>query len=428
MRELLFSVFVIVFWFINYKIIISDLKYKKIPNKNLLQLLILIPFWYLYLYFFPFWEINILNFLLQIFVSFLVSFLLFNFWIWKAWDAKYLLVLSLFTPYIWIIPFVWNLWIFTIFYLFLFFIWFFIWRSIFYKWYFKSLVSSIKLDLKNRWRIYKNQKWWKSFFIIFKWIIVFLIIFVSIRLFRIYLFLGVFKNFLWNTSFLNIFEKYHFYLVFLWIFSIISIIYLWKKLINYLKITFANNLKINLSIVWNIFLWILFVFLVSFIVFEFQKSPEEISKYLVKIFTLYIVIYIFVKIIFYWYKTSFIWNEKKTILLKDLKESDYLDIQCLDKIFYFRNEKWEEWFKELYNKAIIWNNFDIKNLKILIRISNNYDKRIRKLEKERLINSVTVIKTFSFAPYILLGFIVTFIFWNKIIIFFLIKIIEFLGN
>ena len=256
----------------------------------------------------------------------------------------------------------------------------------------------------------------------------FLIIFVSIRLFRIYLFLGVFKNFLWNTSFLNIFEKYHFYLVFLWIFSIISIIYLWKKLINYLKITFANNLKINLSIVWNIFLWILFVFLVSFIVFEFQKSPEEISKYLVKIFTLYIVIYIFVKIIFYWYKTSFIWNEKKTILLKDLKESDYLDIQCLDKIFYFRNEKWEEWFKELYNKAIIWNNFDIKNLKILIRISNNYDKRIRKLEKERLINSVTVIKTFSFAPYILLGFIVTFIFWNKIIIFFLIKIIEFLGN
>lgn len=425
MQIFLLSIFSIIFWFINYKIIISDLKIKKIPNKNLIQLLFLIPFWYIFLYFFPIWNFEIFYFILQIFFSFLVSFLLFNFGIWRAWDAKYLLVLSLFIPHIWIIPFIWNLWLFTLFYLFLYFLRFFIWRSIIYKWYAKSLFSSIKIDLKEKWIFYKNSQEWNNFFIIFKWIFIFLIIFVSLRLARIYIFLEFFQNFSKNENLSNIFEKYHFYLIFAGIWIMFFIYYIWKKIINYLKIFFAKNLKIDLKIISNIFFWILFFTLIWFIFYEFQKNPHEISNYLIKIFTIYIFIYIFAKIIFYSYKLSFLWNEKKSISLKYLKQSDYIDISELNKIFHFRYLPWDEWFKKLYDDAIFGKNFNLQNLKKLIRIQNKYDKKYKK-EKNKPIISITCLKTFSFGIYIFIGFIVTFLFENKIILQILKKIQIFL--
>ena len=100
--------------YLNYKIVLSDLKYKKIPNKFLGYLLLLIPFYYIYI-FFTFPDINYLLFLWQIILTFIISFILFYFNIWAAWDAKYLLVLSLFIPYIWIVPFIWNIALITIF-------------------------------------------------------------------------------------------------------------------------------------------------------------------------------------------------------------------------------------------------------------------------------------------------------------------------
>lgn len=66
MQIFFFSILAVIFCFINYKIIKSDQKIKKIPNKNLLELLFLLPFWYIFLYFFPISEIHILGFLLQI--------------------------------------------------------------------------------------------------------------------------------------------------------------------------------------------------------------------------------------------------------------------------------------------------------------------------------------------------------------------------
>lgn len=424
MQIFFLSIFAIIFCFINYKIIISDQKTKKIPNKFLIHLLILLPFWYIFLYFFPFSEINIFWFFIQIFVSFLVSFLLFNFGIWRAWDAKYLLVLSLFIPYIWIVSFIWNLWLFTLLYLFLYFLWFFFGKSIFYKWYAKNLILSIKMDLQEKWKFYKTNKWWKSFWIILKWLVVFLIIFVSIRLFRIYIFLEIFQNIWQNWQILEIFQKYHFYIIFAGIWFTIWLFYFGKKFINFLKKILSEKLKINLKIIGNIFLGILFFVLIWFITFEYTKKPEEITHYLIRIFTIYIAFYIFAKIIFYSYKVSFLWSEKKKILLKDLKQSDYIDISELNKIFYFRHEKWEEWFKKMYNDAIFWKNFDLKNLKQLIRIQNKYDKKYN-FSKGKSINSVICLKTFSFAIYIFFSFIITFIFNNKIINFLIQKILNF---
>lgn len=424
MQIFLLSVFILIFGFINYKIILSDQKIKKIPNKNLLQLLFLLPFWYIFLYFFPIWSFEISGFILQFFLSLLISFLLFNFGIWRAWDAKYLLVLSLFIPHIWIIPFIWNLGLFTLFYLFFYFLWFFFGRSLIQKWYFSNLMKNIKIDLEEKWKFYKKSQSWNTFSIIFKWIFVFLIIFVSLRLARIYIFLEFFQNFSTNENILQIVQKYHFYLIFAGIWATFVIYYFGKKFINFLKIFFAEKLKIDINIIWKIFLGIVFFTLILFISYEFKKNPKEISNYLIKIFTIYILIYIFVKIIFYSYKLSFLASEKEEILLKNLKQNDYIDISRLDKIFYFRHFPWEEWFKKLYDNAIFWNNFDLKNLKKLIRTQNKYDKKYIK-EKEKSINSVICLKTFSFAIYIFSGFLITFFFENKIILEILKKIVIF---
>ena len=139
------------FLYINYKIVVSDLKNKIIPNKYLGYLLLLIPFYYIYI-FFSFSEINYLLFIWQIILTFIISFILYYFWIWAAWDAKYLLVLSLFIPYIWVIPFIWNIALITILYLFLYFIRFYLWKVLFNKVYRQSLWLNIKQDLTETWK------------------------------------------------------------------------------------------------------------------------------------------------------------------------------------------------------------------------------------------------------------------------------------
>ena len=232
------------FLYFNYKIIISDLKYKKIPNKYLVHLLLLIPFYYIYI-FFSFPELNYILFLWQIIITFLVSFILYYFWIWAAWDAKYLLVLALFIPYIWIIPFIWNIALITLVYLFWYFLWFYFYKVAFDKNYRKSLWWSIKYDLSERWKVHKQNKWWDTYKIILKWFIIFLLIFVSIRLVRLYLLNSILENWNSNNYISEIIEKYNIYLVFLFIWIFIWWLYLFKIYINKIKKYISNRFKIG---------------------------------------------------------------------------------------------------------------------------------------------------------------------------------------
>jgi len=116
MQYILLFLLSIPFLYINYKIIISDIKYKKIPNKYLLYLLYLLPLYYSYLIYFNS-SFGILLFIIQIILALIISFILYSIWIWSAWDAKYLLVLALFIPDIWIVPLIWNIAIITLIYL-----------------------------------------------------------------------------------------------------------------------------------------------------------------------------------------------------------------------------------------------------------------------------------------------------------------------
>ena len=234
------------FLYLNYKIIISDIKYKIIPNKYLIFLLYLIPLFYIYN--FLYYDINYILFFLQLFFTIFISFILYYYSIWSAWDAKYLLVLALFIPQKWILLFVWNIALLTIFYLFLYFIYFYFWKPIFNWKYFKSLFWNIKTDLKDK--LYTFLKHWDwnfyrktIFFKILKWFIFFLIIFVSLRLIRLFLLSEIFK---WLHSsrsefFQDLLIKYNLYFILLFFILFIWLIYLIIFKINKIKLFLKNK-------------------------------------------------------------------------------------------------------------------------------------------------------------------------------------------
>ncbi len=436
------------FLYFNYKIIVSDLKYKKIPNKYLVYLLLLIPFYYIYIFFDPPTPpleggINYLLFFPLIIITFLVSFILYYFWIWAAWDAKYLLVLSLFIPYIWIIPLIWNIALITLAYLFLYFIYFYLYKITFNKTYRQSLWWNIKNDLNEKWKVYKQNKWWNTYKIIFKWLLIFLIIFVSIRLTRLYLlnniiplsqpFLqgekGVINRFELVENFL---EKYNIYLVFLFIWIFILWLYLFRILINKVKKYISEKFKLNLNLIWNILLVILAIFLISFISYEYYKNPYEIKSYLFKIFTLYLALYIIFKILKWAYKITFWIAEYKYIDINDLKNGDVVDKEYLIKMFWEQLVLWyiqendSKNIKKQRKKYLLYpspskyfqnidnpiNSETIKIIKKCYFITNKYHlKYTPNFQKNQ---TIKILNTFSFAPYIISWFLLTFFFQDKI--------------
>jgi len=433
--QYIFYILVIPFLYFNYKIIVSDLKYKKIPNKYLGYLLLLIPFYYIYIYFsFP--EINYLLFVWQIFLTFLISFVLYYFWIWAAGDAKYLLILSLFIPYIGIIPFIWNIALITIVYLIFYFIWFYLWKCLFYKWYAKSLWKQIKTDLNEKWKIYKKNKNYNTFLIILRWLLIFLLIFVSIRLSRIYLFDSFFEwwwgNYLYIQDFIN---KYNIYLIILLIALFIWLLYIIKLWIGKLKNYLSKRLNINLEIIWNIFLIILSLLLIVFIISEYLIDSQKMSHLLFLIFTLYLWIRILFKILLYSYKITFSIWEVNYINIKELKEWDIIDKEYLIKIFWSQIILWAEWENQ-NKKGILFPNPEkqIKNLenpiyKETVWLLNKVYKETNQFHKKQNIHfndntTIRILKTFSFAPYLLWWFIVTYFFQDNIFKYILSIVIE----
>ena len=444
--EYLFYFIIIPFLYFNYKIIISDLKYKKIPNKYLTYLLLLIPFYYIYI-FFSFPEINYLNFFIQILITFLVSFILFYFWIWAAGDAKYLLVLALFIPYIWIIPFIWNIALITLIYLLWYFIYFYSYKVAFKKTYRISLWWNVKKDLQERWKIHKWNKWWNTYKIVFKWLFVFLLIFVSIRLIRLYLEKWFIKNTNKIEILQHILEKYNIYLIVLFLWLFIWWLYLLRIYINKLKTYLVEKYKIDLKLIWNILLIILIIFLFSFISFEYYKNPYELKSYLFKIFTLYLALYIIFKILKLAYKTTFWIAEYQYINIKELKEGDIVDKEYLIKMFWGQLVLWyvqkndSKKVKEQRKKNLLYpspikyfqninNPIDLQTLNIIKKcyyITNNFHKNNKTLKFTEN-NTIKIINTFSFAPYIISWFLLTFFFQDKIFKFIINWWIEIIKN
>lgn len=430
--QYLFYILSIPFLFINYKIIVSDIKSKKIPNKYLGYLLILLPIYYLF-YYFTQTNINIYIFFTQIITSFIVSFILYYYWVWAAWDAKYLLILSLFLPQIWIIPLVWNLSLITIIYLFIYFLWFYTIKLPLNKNFSKWLYENIVNDLKDKWLNYKKNKWWNNIYIMAKYLIIFLTFFVSFRLFRLYL---LDKFILTNNQDIeilkNIIEKYNYYLVFIILIFLIVFLYIIKKIYNYFSNYLEKKYNINKNNIENTMIIIVLILLITYIWYKFIQNPSEITNNLHKILTFYIVLYLLIKILIYSYKVTFWLAESDNILISDLRVWDMVDKMYLLKLLW-NQDSLKEKKEELYGVSPDQYFLNLKNpideielitIQKSFEIVNNHQK-INSYYQE--INQLKILKTFAFWPYIFAWFIITFLFGNSIfttIMWFIINVIK----
>lgn len=426
MQYYLLALISVPFLYINYKIIKSDLNFKKIPNKNLLQLLILIPIYYIYIFYF--FEFSFLFFWIQFFLTFIISFILYYFWIWSAWDAKYLLVLSLFIPYIWIISFITNIALLTIFYLFLYFIWFYLWKCLLKKNYLKELLIEIKKDINDKWLIYKEKKSWNNISIILKWLITFLIIFITLRISRIY----ILKDIIENSDNNYIFQNFKQYIIIGFIIFFIATLILVKKI--YIKV--KEKIKKEYIIEWekvdNYSIIIISVLLIFFIIYELIIDYELLINSLKLILTFYILLFIIFVILKYSYKIVFQISESEYINIKKLKVWDMIDKEYFINMFSWQDALIKDW------KWLLWNN-SIKKINELVEnpITNEWIKNIRKIYsitnnyniKNKIVwfnknEDIKILKTFPFASYIFLGFLLTIIFENNLIIYITEKTIQ----
>jgi len=421
--QYLFYILLVPFIFINYKIIISDYKEKKIPNSFLGYLILLIPFYYLYYYTNNNFS-NLYLFIFQILLALFISFILYYYWIWAAWDAKYLLILSIFLPNIWIITIIWNLALITIIYLLLYFFRFYLIKIPLNLWYTKSLIINIKGDLYEKWTTYKNNNWWKNIVLILKWLIIFLTIFVSIRIWRLY-FLNSFiqQNDVYTEYIKNLFIKYDFFILFLTIFLFLWLILLIKNIYFIINHTLINRFNFNTKLFKNGLLILLFLSLLSFLIYEFLINPIEILNSLYKIFTIYIAIYLVIKILIYSYKITFWIAECEYADINNLVVWDIIDKPYLLKLFWNQDSLkkengWIYWwnmvnyFKEFKNPVWIE---DLEIIKKSFEIVNDSHKNNNESYQE--IRQIKILKTFAFWPYILLWFLTTFFFWNKLFVY-----------
>ncbi len=421
-----------IFLGINLVILYSDIKYQKIPNKFLLYLIVLLPIYYIYIIY-SWYGFNLIS--LGFFIlSLIISFILYYFWIWAAWDAKYLLILTLFIPNIWIIPFIWNIALITLFYLLLYFFYFY-WKIIINKTYRKSLFQNIFIDQKDKIIFFlKDKTTWKilkkdSIFKVLKSILFFLLFFVLIRLIRTDIIDEIKKiEFIKNN--LSQFGSYFIFLI--WILTIF-IIYSYKKLISktknfFIKIT-KNKIKLQISEekfkIINILLII--IILICIIIFDYIRNWNEVFHKLFLIFTIYLIMYIIFQIFFYAYKITFqIW-EQESLDINLLNEWYIVDKEFLIKMFWTQACLWyiQEWEKKSNIKWLLYPNpteflQNISNpidketcllIKKIYKTVNNYHTKNKSPFFEKL-KWIKILKTFSFGPYIFIWFIITYFYWD----------------
>ncbi len=411
------------FLWINFKILKKDLREKKIPNKNLLQLIGLIPFYYIYIFWF--FEINIIFFLLQLFLTTLIWFLLYYFSIWSAWDAKYIIVLWLFIPQFWIINFIWNIALVTLFYLLLYFFWFYISKIFKNKKDIKDIFKNIIIDIKekSKFQKLKNNKSLKNNLI--NYLIWFFVVFISVRLTRIYFLNGIITKYNILEYREIFFDNIYYIILFLIIFSIFFILLI--KFIFWLIIKRIKKIiDINSDLIKKVLLIFLSILIIIFVIIEYNIDKNLLFNNLKIIFTLYLFLYFLTIILKYLYKITFHYAESIVIDIKNLKSWYIVDKQFLANLFWHQYALWykesDEDEEELKNKILYPN-----PKKYFLKIHNPLDENTKNelINIYKIVNDyhntnnyqIKIIKSFDFAKYIFLWFLITYIFDNLIMVF-----------
>lgn len=442
--QLFFAFLASTFLVINAKIILSDITKKIIPNRLLLILLLIVPIYYVYLLM-NWVPVNIPLLFTQIILTFLVSFWLYYYGLWSAWDAKYLLCLWFFIPNIWILPLVANIWLVTVMYLCIYTIYFFWVKVMFFKDFRNFIYSSIMSDIKANLIKYipdgKNsisirELIWKSGQFLF----IFFTLFITYRLIRILLIEKYFlaENTQNSTEILrDIVISYNSYILFWCVVVLVFLIFIFKKIyrwwINLLTILInkfhPENRKQKRSDTWFFFTILLFLVLMTFILYESQNNEKiHIFEKIHTILTLSLGIFLIIKVLRYIYKIVFELWEQVYIHYNLLKEGEIVDIWFLIQNFkhYDFLESWGylEWIKNIDNP--IWK-ADIKRIKTTFRVVREYNKKHPNIWFNE-IPYIKVLHTFPFWWYILSGFIFTYLFWNSIFIYFTTQLIYGIKN
>lgn len=428
MQHYILSILLIPFIFFNAVIIKKDIKDKIIPNKFLLYIILLFPLFIIYEIYFYDITINYLSLFYQILLSIIITFLLYYHWIWGAWDAKYLLVLSLFSYHIWIIKFIWNIAIILLIYLLFYFVYFYLWKCLISYSYAKELYKNIYIDLKDKFTTFIKSPDWSvekntTIRIILNWTLIFLFIFISFRLLRLFMF-SSFVDSPWKLKSISlIYQNYFFHIMALAFLIIFILRVIFGKIYKYIYHLLEDKY-------WIIFKYdktklriptILIIILLIFIIYEYIVNPYEIWKYLYRIFTFYIYMYLFIRILFYSYKLSFQISETYYINLEDLKEWEIVDKNFLIKTFWeqkclwLNNNDWILFPNPMKYFVNINNPIDKDTLNMIKNVYNTVNSYHTENTKNYVpINSIKILKSFSFAPHIFLWFILTIFFQDSI--------------
>ena len=431
MIEYITFLFWLIFLGINFYILSSDFTRKKIPNIGVILLLLLWIFWAIS------WVLEYsLWYALWIVINILISFLLFYKNIWSAWDAKYVIALSLFIPAGALIYTLWNIWLITLIYLFLHTIYLYIWKIFLDFTYTKKLWSKIYTDLREKLvtifiKSNDSPLWVRSILkTLLPLLVWFLIFFTVIRLLRIYLVNSYIeqssnKGSAWRWAYLiELIQKYDMYVI-LW--AIISLYLIYRFLRGYISITFSYVChKVHISEdLWKIIaLTLCSIGLIWFIIHEYLRDPIFIADSLILIFTFYIFIWLFIKFLLYVHYVTFQLAEIVYKPIDTLHSWEIVDIPFLIKLFWTQKSlgykqdsgayapKPEKYFKNITNPI---NDETVTELKKIYKTVNKYHatKATSWFEK---IEAIKIMKTFAFAPYIFTWFMVSLLYQDTFIV------------
>lgn len=386
--KVLFWLFLLLpFFFINYQIIKTDVLEQKIPNKLLLFLSTLLPFWYIYAWFYGyFWEISYLNYGIQIILIFIVTYAIYEFQIWWAWDAKYLCILWLFIPHIWVLDLIWNIALITLVYLGIYFLWFWFGKNLWIKQKRKEFYTSL-WTLKKEDFVHKNKnlssKEIRLNFL--KWLNIFLLVFLGVRFLRIYVITYLSQKY----DILFLLQEYWIYILIAWVSLLFTITIISKKVIQlFRKYIFKEK---NTEIY---FICFLSFFAISILLYGFIQSPDYFSEKIIIIFTLYLFIYILISFFYSAIKIVFKMQEQPLVHVNDLKAWMMIDKQWFD-IILSRDRHLFPWISI---SSRILTQEDVETVQ----------KVIATVYEEDGIEYIPTYKTFGFGIFIFIGLIITF--------------------
>lgn len=415
------GIITLIFLFLNFKIFIHDIREKKIPNQLLLGLLVLFAS-LLVLGLSYGYTINLYSLFKNFCIATIVSFCLYSIGIWSAWDAKYLLVLSLYVLNTGIFPFIGNIALITLLYLMGYYVYFYIQLLYRGQAHLKSFFQSMKKDKTDILRFFIewyhiDRAWWYR---IIRFLMIFLIFFVSIRLLRSYIMDEV-QSLEWIRAYSDK-NPTDFALLF-WV-GIFGIAYVFRFAAEWIKSLWQRFFHGNTLTQYgaSIFPFLVFVILLGFIVFEYRIHPYEIGHKLFLIFTVYLMLFLIAKIALYSYKITFHVNETDTIDISHLRWWEIIDKTFLIKQFWsqdaFEHMKVDgklenphpvtQQIKEMENPI---DSEGIVILKKIYAMVNQYhnDNNTPGFHE---FHEIKILRVFAFWGYIFAGFLVTLLFWE----------------